>query len=1461
MELELKLQTLSKILGDRIRVNINNLRDRFSGLSDLTRKPLIKEKQIFFELFIDEDIEEELKKSMLEQLEIAVQVLINKGYKIGVFNSQEKDREICKKFVDVFKTEEIKYLGNIKENLQILTLLYESEFSIVMSQEFLLYCLVVEKPCISIFINKDLLELVQQKNTCINKENFNAGVLLEKVKYIKENNNAIKKNMSNLFNHCTEERLRANDELVDNKSQSYSLQKEVNIEDRSCVMEDYKKQFKENIHSLIEKGLLVEAKDMITQYEQIVKDDVDIYSIKGVIAMIEGDLEESEEVLKEGLNINQSNFDILYNLAYLYQSKGQEKLAILYYKGAFRNAKDIKDEDQVYEILQGLGVKQDRETIIEDALGDKYYTKAFNFERMGNQSDAALNYGLAYRYSNDNNLKPHISEKYNDNEVLKNIFNVVATNKQKRFIILSSCGWQGIYQRMHHIARSLAKFGHDVMYITPSASANIDNNDISISDLTQYSFNQMKEVDNVKIYMPISAMCGQKQIANNYIDLVQKLLDLDTHKKTVIITYLPYQVNVLNALNGKFIHIYECVDDHSDLEYAFWGNQKDILWEQELMDRADAITTTATSLFLQRIAIEGRENVYLSRNAVNESDFIFERGEIPEDLKNIPEPRIVYTGVVYQRYDEKLFYDVVESNPDKSFVIIGSIHDGMLTKKYNNLYLLGPKNHSELKNYLQHMQVGIVPYIDTADMDIACDSIKQYEYLACGLPVITTFMPESSIDKVYTFLANTKDSFNEAIEKCLNLKTNKSDISNFLAKNSWNARAALLCRLSDNEVSRKEQEKMIRYIGEELDRISMEYGSPIFQTLKAVYANLENTYKFEKMVQKLYRKHKKKYIERQYLIALLQNKKINDSIEVVLNSQYIKEELKQELSFCKTRNDIKSMECLLYMCIGNFREALDLIDEINDQDIKLIYLIYINYILGEDITYRSLNLISNKNQKSPLLKFLMQINETKKNNKNIKQTNIFISDMFNNISRDVVKTLTLNGMDIEGFCTMEAGLKDEFKNIELKKVVEMQNNSIVKIIVPYNSDYIQQVRILAENGIKECEVAIISDDKITLINIDKDLMKRIKEKEYNRTVTFNKFNAADSNIYALIKYMPEEYQKKYKLNIIYGRDVWTIENIVKVPLISNVTVSGFATFLYNYPKFTYNIDVGHNGVSLKACGMMDKKEKNSGGNQALYEKADCICVASNFHKIVNSSFFAIPENKYRITGLPRNDLLILGDSKLKLERLLGISLKNKTIIFNMPTFHRFDQVDRIEGSSTLNDSVKIQDFDYEKFNEFLEEHNLICVSKVHHGEEISVTLKTKNRSYKNIWFINNDDLDKNNLDLYEILGAGDILITDYSTVYNDFLFMNKPIIFANPDIEQYRENRGLALEPYDFWTAGPKVRTQQALEKEILKCKLNKNYFKKERERLFPVFFEYHDNKAVQRTWNVIDRSLIKNMI
>lgn len=737
-------------------------------------------------------------------------------------------------------------------------------------------------------------------------------------------------------------------------------------------MEDYKKKIKSQIEEFINKNNLKEAKAILREYEELVKDDIDIYSFNGVISMIEGDFKEAEKILNIGNKLYQNSFDINYNLGYLHRAIGNNDLAKNYYIDSLVNANDENEETAAYNELLSLGIKEYK----NDIIAQKYYKDAKNCEAIGNKSDASLYYGLVCKYSKDFNLKRTVCELYNDNQLLKNIFNVAYKSKKKRFIILSSCKWGAIYQRIHHISRALARFENEVIYVEPTVLFNIDTNEIDLESLVERSLENRKVLDKVKIYAPISAVYNENIIANSYNFFVQTLLDSYTDAyETVVVTYMPHQVKTIKKLNGHFFHIYDCIYDHSYLEYAFRENKKDTIWEQELMDLANAITTTTTSLYLERSAIEGRKEVYLSRNAVLERDFFAENEEevIPEDIKNIPEPRIVYTGVVYNRYDEKLFYDVVDSNPDKSFVIIGSIIGDVLKEKRENLYLLGQKKHSELKKYLKYMQIGIIPYIDTADMNIAYDPIKQYEYISCGMPVITTYIPEAAINKIYTFLANTKQDFNEAIIKCLELKIDKNVVDNFIIENSWNIRAALLCNIADNNLTYIEKEQYKNKIRDNISKACMKYDSPIFETIKAMNLKLEDSGEFEKSVNSAYNKFNNKYIEKQYLVALLQNNKTDEFIEIAINSPYIREEVKSELLFCKKINNIKAIECISYLCVRNLRKALLCLEEIEKIDVKSIYNVYINYILGEKIILGKLISITNKDKQSPLFKFLYKV--------------------------------------------------------------------------------------------------------------------------------------------------------------------------------------------------------------------------------------------------------------------------------------------------------------------------------------------------------------------------------------------------------------------------------------------------------------------------------------------------------
>lgn len=71
----------------------------------------------------------------------------------------------------------------------------------------------------------------------------------------------------------------------------------------------------------------------------------------------------------------------------------------------------------------------------------------------------------------------------------------------------------------------------------------------------------------------------------------------------------------------------------------------------------------------------------------------------------------------------------------------------------------------------------------------------------------------------------------------------------------------------------------------------------------------------------------------------------------------------------------------------------------------------------------------------------------------------------------------------------------------------------------------------------------------------------------------------------------------------------------------------------------------------------------------------------------------------------------------------------------------------------------------------------------------------------------------NEIPTNSILGVTDILVTDYSSIFFDFLPADKPIVFLTPDIDDYAGYRGLYLEP-ESWP-GVLVRTVDALVEEI----------------------------------------------
>ncbi len=141
-----------------------------------------------------------------------------------------------------------------------------------------------------------------------------------------------------------------------------------NTEDIHEELDMYSNRLKKDISSLIESGDLNKAISLIAQYETIILDDPDIYSMKAIIAMMEENFSYAEKIINNGLKLDENHFDLLYNFGYLYQIQGKVQSSIEYYRRALINTKNQDEKDEIYNALNILEAEENRLEVMEDII-------------------------------------------------------------------------------------------------------------------------------------------------------------------------------------------------------------------------------------------------------------------------------------------------------------------------------------------------------------------------------------------------------------------------------------------------------------------------------------------------------------------------------------------------------------------------------------------------------------------------------------------------------------------------------------------------------------------------------------------------------------------------------------------------------------------------------------------------------------------------------------------------------------------------------------------------------------------------------------------------------------------------------------------------------------------------------------------------------------------------------------
>lgn len=330
------------------------------------------------------------------------------------------------------------------------------------------------------------------------------------------------------------------------------------------------------------------------------------------------------------------------------------------------------------------------------------------------------------------------------------------------------------------------------------------------------------------------------------------------------------------------------------------------------------------------------------------------------------------------------------------------------------------------------------------------------------------------------------------------------------------------------------------------------------------------------------------------------------------------------------------------------------------------------------------------------------------------------------------------------------------------------------------------------------------------------------------------------------KFVINDDEKRNQLIQIYGDNFIETKSLLGMidALKAGVwfTSAGLPIYILFSGNNRHIVNLWH-GVPLKKIGLL---ENNYSRIKKIYFKKifsdNYSIILTTSDKLVKlmASSFGVEENKIKVFGQPRNDLLNKTLNKKEwLAKTFPQLPEFNNLLLYAPTYREFSHT-RL---------FPFDDFNFEKLDKFLEEEKIILFIRMHQSEVNPSLFKVLNK-IKRIQFINNDLIE----DIMEVLSVFDLLITDYSSLYIDHLILEKPQLFIPYDLNEYKKLRGLNFE-YDKYTPGPKVNDFVEFKNEIKKLLSDSNYYKNERLIINNYFNQIRKNSC-EKVVNHLEVSL-----
>lgn len=272
------------------------------------------------------------------------------------------------------------------------------------------------------------------------------------------------------------------------------------------------------------------------------------------------------------------------------------------------------------------------------------------------------------------------------------------------------------------------------------------------------------------------------------------------------------------------------------------------------------------------------------------------------------------------------------------------------------------------------------------------------------------------------------------------------------------------------------------------------------------------------------------------------------------------------------------------------------------------------------------------------------------------------------------------------------------------------------------------------------------------------------------------------------------------------------------------------------------------GVALKRIGYDVEREWSLPG-RALFamfaSNWDRFVVTSQNQVEIVAGAYPIDADDIEVTGYPRNDALVRSfpgedaveaDGAGSSEYRYGAAGDGPLVAY-VPTWRRGF------GDQQHGRPISESGLDLGRLDSLLDRYDAHLLVKLHPRDEGELDLGTCDR-------ISSVPADA---DVYLTLRAVDVLITDYSSIYFDFLHLDRPILFFAYDLDEYARRPGLYFD-YEEVTPGPVATSGDQLLTALDDVLAGDDQFAADRRRVRDRFFETVDGRAAERVYELPSR-------